>query len=136
MFRKLLSPPVLTNQVSIAILILRIGFAGFLLTHGFGKLQSFLDGDHDFPDPMHVSPIVSQVMAIFSEFFCSILLIMGLLTRPVAAILVVCMAVIAFIVHRPDPLGDKEHALLFLIAFVVILLTGSGKYSIDARIFK
>ena len=136
MFRKLLSPPVLTSQVSIAILILRIGFAGFLLTHGYGKMQSLLDGDHDFPDPLHVSPIVSQIMAVFSEFFCSLLLMVGLLSRPVAAILVVCMAVIAFVVHGPDPLGDKEHALLFLIAFVVILLTGPGKYSLDARIFK
>jgi len=136
MIRSFLKPPTLAAQVSLAVLILRIGFAGFLLTHGYGKLQSFLDGDHDFPDPLHVSPIVSQVMAVFSEFFCSILLMLGLLTRPVAAILVVCMAVIAFIVHGPDPLGDKEHALLFLIAFVAILLTGPGKYSLDTRIFK
>ncbi|PLK45104.1 DoxX family protein [Emticicia sp. TH156] len=136
MLRNFVTPLDLNRQVSFAILLLRVVFAGFLLTHGYGKLQSFINGDHDFPDPLHVSPVVSQVLTIFAEFFCSILIIFGLLTRPAAVILVVCMAVIAFVVHGPDPIGDKEHGILFLVGFLVILLTGPGRYSVDSRLFR
>lgn len=136
MFKKFLKPITLTNQVSLAVFILRVGFAGFLATHGYSKVQSFLAGDHDFPDPLHVSPIVSQALTIFAEVFCSLLLILGLFTRVTTIILMVCMLVIAFAVHGSDPLGDKEHALLYLIGFIVIFLTGPGKYSLDARLYK
>lgn len=134
-FGKYLSPSVLSNQVSFAILILRVGFALLLIPHGYDKLQEFLAGHHDFPDPLHVTPIVSHGLTVFAEFFCSILLFFGLFTRPALLVLIVCMAIIAFVIHGNDPLGDKEHALLYLLAYISIFLTGAGKYSLDARIF-
>lgn len=136
MFKKFLKPTTLTNQVSLAVLLLRLGFASLLLTHGYGKLQSFLAGDHDFPDPLHVSPVVSHALTVFAEFFCAILLMLGLFTRIAAIILIGCMAVIAFMIHGPDPIGDKEQALLYLVSFIAVFLTGPGKYSLDARIFQ
>lgn len=136
MLKKFLKPITLTDRLSLAVFILRVGFAGLLATHGYGKLQSFLAGDHDFPDPFQVSPVVSQVLTVFAEFFCSLLLILGLFTRLASVILIICMLVIAFVVHGPDPLGDKEHALLYAIAFITIFLTGPGKYSLDARLYK
>jgi putative oxidoreductase len=136
MLRKFLKPATLTNQISLAVFILRVGFAGFLATHGYGKLQSFLAGDHDFPDPLHISPVVSQGLTIFAEFFCSLLMILGLFTRLASIVLVLCMLVIAFMIHGKNSLGDKEHAFLYLIVFVVIFLTGPGKYSLDARLYK
>ena len=134
-FSKYLTTSVLSNQVSLAILILRVGFALLLIPHGYDKLQEFLAGHHDFPDPLHVTPIVSQGLTIFAEFFCSILLFLGLFTRPALVVLIICMTIIAFLIHGNDPLGDKEHALLYLIAYISIFLTGAGKYSLDARLF-
>lgn len=134
-FGKYLSPNVLSNQVSFAILILRVGFALLLIPHGYDKLQEFLAGHHDFPDPLHVTPIVSHGLTVFAEFFCSVLLFLGLFTRPALLVLIVCMAIITFVIHGNDPLGDKEHALLYLLAYICIFLTGAGKYSLDARIF-
>lgn len=136
MLKKFLKPTTLTNRVSLAVFLLRLGFAALLLTHGYGKLQSFLAGDHDFPDPLHLSPVVSQGLTVFAEFFCSILLIMGLFSRLAAAVLIICMLVIAFMVHGKDPIGEKEQSLLYLTGFIVIFLTGPGKYSLDARIYK
>ncbi len=136
MFKKLLISPNLANQVSFEILILRVGVAILMIPHGYDKLQSFIAGNHDFPDPLHVTPIVSQGLTIFAEFFCSILLLLGLFTRPALLILIGCMVVIAFILQWNDPLADKEHALLYLISYIVIFLTGAGKYSLDAKIFK
>lgn len=136
MIKKFFKPIVLTNQVSLAIFILRLGFALLLIPHGYNKLQSFLAGDHDFPDPLHISPAGSQALTIFAEFFCALFLILGLFTRLSALILIVCMLVIAFVIHGQDPLGDKEQSLLYLIGFIAIFLTGPGKYSLDARLFK
>lgn len=136
MLKKFLKPTNLSNQVSLAVFILRLGFALLLIPHGYNKLQSFLAGDHDFPDPLHVSPVVSQVLTITAELVCSILLVIGLFTRIAALILVVCMLIIAFVIHGNDPFGDKEQAILYLVSFISILLTGPGKYSLDARLFK
>ncbi len=134
-FSKYLTPSVLSNQASLAILILRVGFALLLIPHGYDKLQEFLAGHHDFPDPLHVTPIVSHGLTIFAEFFCSVLLFLGLFTRPALIVLIACMAIIVFFIHGNDPLGDKEHALLYLLAYISIFLTGAGKYSLDARLF-
>ncbi len=136
MLKKYLKPTTLSNQVSVAILVLRTGFALLMIPHGYDKLQSFLAGNHDFPDPLHVTPLVSQGLTVFAELLCSILLLLGLFTRPAALILAVCMLVIVFIIQLNDPLGDKEHALMYLIGYVVVLLTGAGKYSLDAKFFK
>ena len=42
------------------------------------------------------------------------------------------MLVAAFIIHGADPLGDKEHALLFGVGYLVIMILGPGRISIDA----
>jgi putative oxidoreductase len=43
------------------------------------------------------------------------------------------MFVAAFIVHMAggDPFGRVEKPLLFLVGFIVIMMMGPGKYSID-----
>ena len=136
MLKKYLQPVALSNQVSLAVLILRVGFAVLMLPHGYAKMQEFLRGSHDFPDPLQVSPMVSQSLTIFAELLCSILLLLGLFTRPAALILAFCMFVVAFVIHWNEPLGEKEHGLLYFIGYVVVLLTGAGKYSLDAKVFK
>ncbi len=136
MIKKYLKPASLPNQVSLAVLVLRLSFGFLMIPHGYDKMQEFLAGNHDFPDPLHVSPIVSHGLTVFAEFFCSILLVLGLFTRPALVILIGCMAIVSFSIHGADPLGDKEHALLYLFAYLSIFLTGAGKYSIDAKIFK
>ncbi|WP_064198511.1 MULTISPECIES: DoxX family protein [Emticicia] len=137
MIKKYLKPISLPNQVSLAVLILRLSFGFLMIPHGYDKMQEFLKGNSaDFPDPLHVSPMISHGLTVFAEFICSILLVLGLFTRPALVILIGCMAIVAFSIHGADPLGDKEHALLYLFAYLSIFLTGAGKYSIDAKIYK
>lgn len=136
MLRKYLRPISLPNQVSLAVLVLRLSFGFLMIPHGYDKLQEFLAGHHDFPDPLHVSPIVSHGLTVFAELFCSILLILGLFTRPALIILIGCMTIVAFSIHGNDPLGDKEHALLYLFGYITIFLTSAGKYSFDERVFR
>jgi putative oxidoreductase len=46
------------------------------------------------------------------------------------------MSVAAFVAHAADPLQVKELSLLYLAVFASIFVTGAGKYSLDALLFK
>jgi putative oxidoreductase len=60
--------------------------------------------------------------------------VIGLATRPAAAVLAFTMTIAAFVVLRDKPFAMKEMAILYLIPAVVILIMGAGKYSFDAAI--
>lgn len=134
--RKFFSTTVHPTAFDLSTLLLRLTAGGFMLTHGYPKLQRLLAGEMQFGDPLGLGPEVSLVLAVFAEFLCSILLILGLGTRFAAIPLIITMAVAAFIAHGADPFGRKELALFYMISYIVLLLIGSGKYSIDQLISK
>lgn len=132
MVKKLLSKNPLS--IDLAVLILRVCTGGFMLTHGWPKLANFGERMEKFRDPIGLGSELSLTLTVFAEFFCSILLILGIYTRLALIPLIITMSVVAFIVHSNDPFGDKEKALLFLSAFIALFLAGPGKFSFDGRL--
>lgn len=63
------------------ILLFRCIVGGFMLTHGWQKLQNFDMLSTVFPDPLGVGSTISLVLIILAEFGCSLLIIIGLFTR-------------------------------------------------------
>lgn len=120
----------------LGLLTLRILSGSVLLTHGYPKLQKILQGNLQFGDPIGIGQVPSLYLATFAEFFCAILVIIGLYTRLSLIPLMINMATAFFIVHSADDFGIKELSLLFLGMFVVLFLTGPGKYSIDNKLDK
>lgn len=120
----------------IAVLILRVG-AGLLIisTHGIPKLLNVIQGNMDFMDPIGLGPGLSLVLAAFAEGICGTLIVLGLGTRIATIFLIINMSVIVLVVHAADPFGVKERPLLFLLMWVVLFFTGSGKYSLDQKLF-
>ncbi|MEH6537303.1 MAG: DoxX family protein [Psychroserpens sp.] len=118
------------NFTDLALLLLRLGFGGFLLTHGIPKINRLSDAS-GFPDPLGIGAMPSLILCLIGEVIAPILLIIGFKTKWAAIPAAITMMVAAFVVHAKDDLGTKEQALLYLIAFIVIFLTGAGKYSID-----
>ena len=116
----------------LALLVLRVGFGGFMLTHGIPKIN-MLSNPSDFSDPLGVGGLTSLILTLIGEVVAPILIIIGFKTKLAAIPAAITMAVAGFVVHAADPLGKKEHALLYLIAFVAIFLAGPGKYSIDRK---
>jgi putative oxidoreductase len=130
--KKLFSIEINDNYLNAVLLILRLSAAALMLTHGYPKLiKLFSGGEIQFADPIFMGPVISLILAVFAEFFCSILIGIGLGTRLASVPLIFTMAVAAFIVHASDPIGGKEKALLFLVIYITLFVTGSGKYSID-----
>ena len=120
-----------------AYLLFRV-FVAFtmLFSHGFGKFFGFSQIAPHFPDPIGLGSTFSLVLATGAEFFGSILLALGLLTRWASLSLLSVMSVAFFIVHASDPFQKKEVAFLYGLFFLFFLVCGGGKYSLDAILKK
>ncbi len=124
-----------TRIADLGLLLFRV-FVGLALAfgHGLGKLppsERFIGsvGEMGFP----AASVFAWLSAV-AEFGGGILLALGLFTRPAALVVVINMCVAAFIRQAGDPFGELELALLYLAAAVLLLLTGAGRYSVDALI--
>ncbi|SRX55250.1 DoxX family protein [Aequorivita sp. CIP111184] len=122
-----------STNYNLGLLLLRVGFSGMMLTHGIPKLLKMISGDFSFGDPIGIGEPATLVLAILCEVIFPILIIIGFKTRLAAIPVIITMTIAAFIVHAADPLGTKEMAILYLIAFIVIALLGGGKYSVDRK---
>jgi putative oxidoreductase len=121
-----------TIQVDVVLLILRIGVASLMLTHGIPKLQMlFGDGGIQFPGVMGLSPAISLSLAVFAEVLCSVLIFIGLGTRFASIPLIITMLVAIFMIHGNDPIALREPGLLYLFFYIPLLILGSGKFSVD-----
>lgn len=130
--KKLLRPGTNEFVEDLWLLILRVGIGASMLTHGIPKLQMLIaGGEIAFPDPVGIGATWSLILVVFAELFCSVLLILGFLTRLASIPLVINMAVAFFVIHGPDPFGKKELALLYLFIYLTILVFGGGKLSLD-----
>ena len=118
----------------ISLAVLRICSAALILTHGWSKLADYSSNIETFRDPIGLGSALSLQLAIFAEFFCAILLMVGFLTRLSLIPLIFTMAVAAFIVHADDPFSTMEKSLLFLLIFIFQFFAGPGRYSIDHQI--
>ena len=117
-----------------ALLVLRI-FAGSLLfvKHGLEKLTHFHQMSAHFPNPIHIGPVPSLLFALLSDAICSLLVLFGLGTRYAALIVVINLGTAFTLVHRFKLFGqgNGELPLLFLGAFLTLVIAGGGRYSLD-----
>jgi len=110
--------------------LLRIMTGLLFLQHGMGK---FLD----FP-PIDYSPPVLSMSGISGlfELIGGALIVIGLLTRPVAFLLSGLMAVAYFYAHAPKGffpiLNGGELAIMYSFVFLYLAFAGGGAWSVDA----
>jgi len=122
------------KTLDLVLLLWRLTFGGLmLLNHGWGKVERALSGSGRFPDPLGLGSELSLWLTAFAEGVCALLIVLGLFTRLATVPLIFAMGVAAFVVHGDDPFKDKELALIYLVAFVSLLLTGPGSYALDAK---
>jgi putative oxidoreductase len=129
--KKLFSTRYSDNSISIALLLLRLAMGGLMIAHGFEKLTQFVKVAKTFPDPFHLGTTISLSLVIFAEFFCAVLLVLGLMTRLVTIPLIITMIVAVFMIHKSDFFGEAEHATLYLAGYMALLFAGPGKASMD-----
>ncbi len=120
----------------LGLLIARVGFSGTLIwRHGVSKIPALVADPVEFLDPLGLGPAVSLALATFAECVCAFALALGILSRFACLPLVINFGVIVFVLHEAQVPDDRgELALLFLVAFTTLLLTGPGRYSLDSRL--
>lgn len=121
----------------LGLLFLRLSFCLLLFfNHGWPKLIHFGERADTFSDPLGVGSTASLVLALVSEVGCSLLVAFGIFTRYAVIPPIIMFLVILMFVHGDDPFATKELALVFLFPFIVLLLTGPGRFSLDRTIRK
>lgn len=129
--------------VDAGLLALRLGFGlSMMALHGYSKLTGGPERWEGLGAQMQnlgidFLPTFWGFMAMFSEFFCAIFVIIGVLFRPATALLVATMfvAAVRHLSLPPDASGSgisgAAHALEFLTAFLALYLTGPGKFTVS-----
>lgn len=96
------------RRFDISLLLSRLLFGMLFMMHGLTKINDFGQMALAFPDPLGVGSEISLILAIFSEVFCSVLLIFGLLTCLVLIPMIFTMCIAFFVIHAGDPFSAKE----------------------------
>jgi putative oxidoreductase len=134
--KKLLSVSYRDWAFNVAMLLLRLTAGIIMIPHGYSKLVHFAERKNTFMNFMGLGSTVSLSLVIFAEFFCSMLIILGLFTRLAAIPLVIVTGVVVFKVNHGQFFGDKESPALLFCGFLVLLLCGPGRASVDGLINK
>lgn len=108
------------------------------MQHGAQKLFGWLGGMGEAGGSAELFSLMG--LAGVLEFFGGLLIVVGLLTTPVAAILALEMLVAYFMAHAPDgglPMQNGgELALLYMSAFAFLAVYGPGPVSLDGKLKK
>ncbi len=132
--KQFLKPGYTLWTMNSACLWLRLGLGVAMIPHGYEKLMHFNEQQANLL--FGLGSTISLALAIGAEFFCSMLLMLGLLTHLVLIPLIITVLVIVFIAHGGDIVGDGSTGFLLLVGYITSLLLGAGDYSLDAYIFK
>ena len=110
---------------------LRIITALLFIEHGTMKLFAFPAAQMAGPLP----PLM--LFAALLELIGGILILVGLLTRPVAFLLAGEMAVAYFMAHAPNSffpaVNQGDAAILFCFVFLYLVFSGPGAWSVNKQ---
>ena len=119
--------------------LLRVITGALFMQHGVRKLFGLLlsaERSWSGPPEMFSQMWIAGVLEVFG----GALIVLGLLTRPVAFLLSGEMAVAYFQAHAPRGfwpiLNGGEPTVLFCFIFLYLFATGAGPFSLDAALQK
>jgi putative oxidoreductase len=115
--------------------VARFVLGGIIMVHGYAKLfggaapivANQLLAPMGFPAPLAWAYFIGIL-----EFFGCAALAVGFLTRPIALMLTVEMAIVTFFIQLPQGYNEYlEYTLILLVLSAVYAANGGGRYSLD-----
>ncbi|MFB8891965.1 DoxX family protein [Microbacterium plantarum] len=126
-----------STAASVGLLVLRVALGGVFIAHGAQKIfEDSLPATAEAFAGMGVplAPVLGPAVAVL-ELAGGILLVLGLLTRPIALLLAATMVVALVLVHLPAGFwaadGGYEYVAVLAAGGVALALTGAGRLSAD-----
>lgn len=107
-----------------------------IYAHGLKKIGVGVAEAEHVPNPLHLPEAFNNLFADAANLFFPVLVMLGLLTRvSVVPILAVTLTGY-FVVHFHDAPLLKDTPYMYSLSYLLILVLGPGKYSLDALINK
>jgi putative oxidoreductase len=125
--------PPSSRAYSLFLLALRIIFGFLLVRHGIEKFANYTELCFTFPDPIGYGKDLALISVIFTELCCGLAFVFGILFRLCLIPMIIVMGTAFFYVHGGN-IADGELALCYLLLFILMYISGPGKYSVDAII--
>src|ERR1700710_1138120 len=105
--KKLLSVSYRDWAFDISMLMLRIVSGALMIPYGYAKLIHFAEKKDSFMNFMGIGSPLSLALVIFAEFFCSMLIVLGLFTRLAVIPLIISMSVVVFTINHGNIFGKN-----------------------------
>ncbi|WGL17878.1 DoxX family protein [Microbulbifer bruguierae] len=132
---------VLNSNAGVGAFALRVPVGIILAAHGAQKLFGWfggygLEGTGQWMASIGLEPgYLMALLAGSAEFFGGLALVLGLLTRPAAAVSAVTMLVAIFTAHISNGFfmsnNGYEYALALFAATLALAIQGGGAYAVD-----
>jgi len=105
-------------------------------THGWKKITDIEGTIAHIPDPFGIGGVLSAYLSVGANIFLAGFVALGVFTR-LSSIGILSVTLVGFfIVHGNDPWPVRDVPLMYSLAFLLILVLGPGKYSLDEKISK
>lgn len=119
------------------VLLLRL-FLGFVLIYGTQDNVLHQERMLEFRDFLAANgfpwPLLSAYVSAYAQFVCGILILLGAATGVAALVMVVNFVVALAMVHVGLPFNVNIAPLAMLAGSLYLLLSGPGRYSVDAAL--
>jgi putative oxidoreductase len=107
-----------------------------IVVHGFKKLGIGVSAAEQIPNPLHLPETINTLFAISANIFFPFFVIIGFCTR-VATLPILAVTLTGyFVLHWNDAALIRDTPFMYSIVYLLILIIGPGKYSIDNYIYK
>lgn len=107
-----------------------------IVVHGFKKLGIGAAEAEKIPNPLHLPEAFNNMFAIAANIFFPFCVLIGLCTR-LATIPTLAVTLTGyFIFHWNDAALVRDTPGIYSLVFLLILILGPGKYSIDNYIYR
>jgi putative oxidoreductase len=123
------------------ILVARLFLTALFLIFGWRKLTDYTGTVRQMVEEDLSTPVLATIIAIFIELPAAFAVAVGALTRPLALLMVIYTLGTALIGHRYWTMAGAEKIdnmdsffknVSIMGGFLLLYITGAGKYSIDA----
>ena len=128
------------NSAHFGLLVLRVVTGAIFIMHGWQKFNDGIPATAEgfaalnIPAPSVMAPFIAGL-----ELFGGIALVIGLLSRPIAVLLLADMIGAIITVHAANGFFVGEGGYEFVLALAgisaALALTGPGKFSLDGLLF-
>jgi putative oxidoreductase len=123
--------------LDLGLLQLRISASLLLFwTNGWPKILHYSQELQHIDDPLGLGRGLTLWLALLAEVACPAAVALGLCTRLATLPILVLLAVAMLLVHADWDWGQGQFGWLYLTVFLGLLLSGPGRWSLDAALLR